>query len=188
MWARKGADAVGWYASFHTHTEEVWGIYLHEERLNGMANQLYNRGKSGITPEAALKLITWMVYWHEMFHAKVEAVLTGLELVAHNKKYLQYKNGVYDKARNKKCWWEEALANWDAMRIVKKNFGEKQFEILKPWLTFCPPRLQALGRRRQGVDLENVRHGVGGRRPVLQRWEAPLTARGSLACEAWLRT
>jgi hypothetical protein len=141
LWKTRGTDALGWYAAFHSHTEEVWGIYLHEERLFNLAAScvLDDRGKSGITPEETIELLVWHVYWHEMFHAKVEAVPTSLELVAHNKKFLQYKNGVYDKARFKKCWREEALANWDSMRLVKEHFGEKKFEFLKPWLRFSPP-------------------------------------------------
>lgn len=140
MWKKLGSEALGWYQSFHRHTEEVWGIYLNEERLLKLAGSWWLDGgsKSGMAREEILELLVWKVYWHEMFHAKVEAVLTALELVAHDKKYLQYENGVYDKARNKKCWREEALANWDAMRLVKEHFGEKKFEFLKPWLAGCP--------------------------------------------------
>jgi hypothetical protein len=56
-----------------------------------------------------------------MFHARVEAALSWLELTAMQPQHLRYGSRVYDALRETPAWLEEALANWTAWQWFKSD-------------------------------------------------------------------
>ncbi len=113
-----GFEAIGWYQPHHAHTEASWGIYLDARKLDELACSIaedlrangLHRGRNAL----AAKLALMLVYRHELFHAKVEAALTWLELQALQPKFRPYQAKVYSALKGTDGHLEEALANWAA--------------------------------------------------------------------------
>jgi hypothetical protein len=70
---------------------------------------------------SAAYLAFGLVYAHELFHARVEAAASWLEINALQPKYLRYQRRVYDALRETPDWLEEALANWSAWEWFKSD-------------------------------------------------------------------
>ena len=60
-----------------------------------------------------------MVYEHEMFHARVDAASTWLELNANHSRYRQYNQNAYQPTFETVDCLEEALANFWGWTWVK---------------------------------------------------------------------
>jgi hypothetical protein len=135
---KTGTEALGWYQPFHIWDEEHWGIYLHLDWLMALAWDMQWSGR--LHSQRALYLLINQLVQHELFHAKTEAALTWLELGALKKKYLKYKNDVYENARGKEFWREEALANWEAMKWLKEDCkNREEIRIFEMLFELSPP-------------------------------------------------
>lgn len=120
----EGFEAIAWFQPYHVWTEETWGIYFDARKLDDFALSLLgdfkkNRlsGSQGLAGLLAFNLI----YYHELFHAQVEAVLSWQELNARQPRYLRYNKNVYKVVRDTPEWLEEALANWFAWDWFKSS-------------------------------------------------------------------
>lgn len=110
-----GFEAIAWFQPYHAYSEEVWGIYFDARKLDELALSLWDDFRAhrvhGSQSDAA-RLAFGLTYAHELFHARVEAALSWLEVNALQPRYLRYKQRVYDTLRETPEWLEEALANW----------------------------------------------------------------------------
>jgi len=113
----QGFEAIAWFQPYHVWTEETWGIYFDARKLDDLALSFLDDFKSarvhGSHSLAAL-LAFGLTYAHELFHARVEAALSWLEINAQQPRHLRYKDRVYQALRETPDWLEEALANWSA--------------------------------------------------------------------------
>lgn len=113
----QGFEAIAWYQPYHVWNEETWGIYFDSRKLDDLALSFLVDFKSqqvhGSHSLAAL-LAFGLTYAHEMFHARVEASLSWLEINAQQPRYIRYQERVYQTLRETPQWLEEALANWAA--------------------------------------------------------------------------
>jgi hypothetical protein len=147
-----GFDAIGWYQPFHSWDEEHWGIYLHTDRLLDLACSFYQ--DLGHTQQRsvglAILLSVSLVAHHELFHAKLEACATWLELLTRKARYLAYQKDVYQACKLTDDWLEEALANWATYDWLVnhldrfKNLARNQDKyavlgVVEEWLNFAPP-------------------------------------------------
>ncbi len=117
---KSGFDAIGWYQSFHIWDEDTWGIYLLAEKLDELACTLHEdlRQVGERSQGLAMLLAIALVYQHELFHARVEAVVSWQELNAMQPKLRRYQKNVYAAAKGKDEWLEEALANWSSRSVI----------------------------------------------------------------------
>jgi len=141
---QKGFEAMAWYAPYHQFNEETWGIYFDSEKLDqfahvifeGLRDLKYGYYNSKIDPmELAVHLAFGSVYAHEMFHAKVEAVISWLEITCSDARYLTFKKNVYDRLFLTKGCIEEALANWSSFEWVKTYALQNRLEDVEILLT-----------------------------------------------------
>lgn len=113
----QGFEAIAWFQPYHVWTEETWGIYFDARKLDDLALSFLDDFKSarvhGSHSLAAL-LAFGLTYAHELFHARVEAALSWLEISVQQPRHLRYKDRVYQALRETPDWLEEALANWSA--------------------------------------------------------------------------
>ena len=119
-----GFDAIAWFQPHHAWTEDTWGIYFDARKLDVLAYSLYQDFTSQrvrVPHGIAAFLAFSMTYAHEMFHARVEAALSWLELTALQARYMRYSSGVYDALRETPEWLEEVLANWTAWQWFKSD-------------------------------------------------------------------
>jgi predicted RNA binding protein YcfA (HicA-like mRNA interferase family) len=114
-----GFEAFGWYSPWHYYSESTWGIYLHAERLEEMSFTVWQEASRFVSVpfELAAMLVVRTVYDHEMFHAKVEAAASFLEIGAVTPKYQPYHANVYNPLWGTSDCREEALANYSASRL-----------------------------------------------------------------------
>lgn len=119
-----GFDAIAWYQSHHQWTNETWGIYFDAPKLDILAYSLLqdftSRGVH-VSHGFAAFLAFNLTYAHEIFHARVDAALSWLELTAMQPRYIRYSSGVYDALRETPEWLEEALANWTSWQWFKSD-------------------------------------------------------------------
>lgn len=120
-----GFDYIGWYQAHHTFSEEAWGIYIDAPKLDetafSIAEDLRAGGLRRGRDALAAKLALMLVYRHELFHAKVEAALTWLELQALQPKFRRYKAQVYAALKGTDGHLEEALANFSAWTWISAD-------------------------------------------------------------------
>jgi hypothetical protein len=115
-----GFDAFGWYQSCHIWDDDTWGIYLVAEKLDDLACALHEdlRQVGERSQALATLLAVDMVYQHELFHARVEAVACWLEITALQPRLRRYQRNVYEATIGKDECLEEALANWSARSAI----------------------------------------------------------------------
>lgn len=148
---RNGFEAIGWYQGHHSWCEDRWGVYLHAKKLDDLADafrqDLMRSGNR--SPALSALLSCGLVYRHELFHARVEACTTLLEVSSRRARHLRYKKQVYDALKMTDGWLEEALANWMARAWVegqlplweKRGIVHNPSGVLKTveeWLDFAP--------------------------------------------------
>lgn len=109
-----GFDVFAWYQPFHVWDDATWGIYLSAEKIDDFACTLLDdlKGAGERSHQLAMILALQLVYQHELFHAKVEACLTWLELLSSRPRFIRYSKDVYQALKGTDDWYEEALANW----------------------------------------------------------------------------
>jgi hypothetical protein len=97
-----GFEAIAWFQSYHVWNEETWGIYVDAPKLDALAlsflDDFRSRGIGGSQTDAA-RLAFGLIYAHELFHARVEAALSWMEINAEQPRYLRYKRRVYETLR-----------------------------------------------------------------------------------------
>ena len=119
-----GYEAIAWFQPYHVWTEKTWGIHFDARKLDDLACSFLDdfrvqnvRGSHSLAAFLAFGL----TYAHELFHARVEAALSWLEINAQQPKHLRYEQRVYDGLRETPEWLEEALANWSAWDWFKSD-------------------------------------------------------------------
>jgi len=147
---KKGFEAIAWYQPHHFYSSNRWGIYFDAKKMDKLAFTLaHDLKRLNITRNIysyASKLAMNLVYQHELFHAKVEAITTWIELLAQKAKYVKYSENVYQKSFGKDACIEEALANWNSWVFDIRSMGElnsSQFRgiksIVEDYLDASPP-------------------------------------------------
>ena len=118
-----GFEAIAWYQSHHSFTEDWWGIYLDAERVDdavcSLSDDLRRAGITRASDALASKLVVGMVYEHEMFHARVDAASTWLELNTNHSRYRRYNQNAYQPTFETVDCLEEGLANFWGWTWVK---------------------------------------------------------------------
>lgn len=111
-----GFEAIAWYQSHHSYSEEWWGIYFNAEMLDdavcSLSDDLRRAGFTRGTDALASKLVVGLVYEHELFHARVDAASTWLELTACQARFRRYSENAYRPTFETADCLEEALANF----------------------------------------------------------------------------
>lgn len=113
----EGFEAIAWFQPYHEWAEEYWGIYIDSQRLDDFALSIWADCRDRRCPISfalASMLAVGLIYAHEMFHARVEAAASWLELNAGSPRYRRYQSDVYRALAGTSGWLEEALANWSA--------------------------------------------------------------------------
>lgn len=127
---RRGLDAIGWYQPHHEYCADTWGIYVDAAGLDELACSIseglsalqYGRRDDGL---AAL-MAFMMVFQHQYFHAKVESVLTWLEVQALRPKYRPYLQKVVAQVVHTDDALEEALATYWAWTWIVAETAANQ--------------------------------------------------------------
>jgi hypothetical protein len=112
-----GFEAIAWFQPFHSWSDETWGIFFDARKLDDLALSILDDLKVQRVHRSqsdAARLAFGLTYAHELFHARVEAALSWLEVNVLQPRHLRYKQRVYDALRETPQWLEEALANWAA--------------------------------------------------------------------------
>lgn len=111
-----GFEAIAWYQSHHSYSEEWWGIFFSAEMLDdavcSLSDDLRRAGFTSSTDALASRLVVGLVYEHEMFHARVDAASTWLELNANQARFRRYSENAYRPTFETADCLEEALANF----------------------------------------------------------------------------
>ena len=151
-----GFEAIAWFQPYHVWSEEIWGIYFDAEKLDDLACSFLDDFKTyrvNGSDSLAAMLAFCLVYSHELFHARVEAALSWLEVCALQPRHLRYKQRVYDVLYATPGCLEEALANWSAWDwfhadatqnvIAQMKLNKHDLErIVKSSLDVAPPGYQ----------------------------------------------
>lgn len=165
----EGFEAIAWYQSHHEWTNETWGIYFDAEQLDDLWMAMHHdlRGDRGwAPPQAGAFLAFGMVLAHELFHARVDAAATWLELTSLRPRYRTYHEKVYQPLSLTENWLEEALANWVARKWVDNSDVQDQLirrmhldpdriaRVAEAWLDLSPPGYRDW---KKGYDLKHWR-------------------------------
>jgi hypothetical protein len=122
----RGIEALGWYQGYHDWDNDHWGIFLHDEQVLALAQEMRERlealGCQGTF--RALDAIIELVRAHELFHAQVELLALRQELAGRKPLYRRYSRKVYQRSRNTTQALEEALANYAARQAVVERAGQ----------------------------------------------------------------
>lgn len=130
-----GFEALAWYQPYHCWTENTWGIYFDGNRLDDFAASLLDdcrregvRRANHLIPSLSFGL----VYAHELFHAKVEAAASWLEVCKGKNTFLPYQKNVYEALTETPEWLEEALANWSSWEWLHSEGVRKYIKSNTP--------------------------------------------------------
>lgn len=126
---RCGLDAIGWYQPHHEYTADTWGIYIDAAGVDELACSIsagLSESQYGRDDKLAALLAFMMVFQHQHFHAKVESVLTWLELQALRPKYRPYLQKVVAQVVHTDDALEEALATYWAWTWVLAETAANQ--------------------------------------------------------------
>ncbi len=119
--AQGGFEAIAWYVSFHQN-RQYWGIYFDLQALASFAVRVFGSLRGSLSDADLLRLTFWTVLNHELFHYRVDAAATLLELGALRPFYLPYRQAHPDLG-SEGCRLEEALANAYAWRRARSALG-----------------------------------------------------------------
>lgn len=113
--AKHGSEALGWYQPFHDFDPTCWGICLDGRNLLDLAMAMWTELNGRVrNPNFSLPFVVQLVLQHELFHARCEAIVSGLELQTRRPAYRRYSKSVYQRSTLKTGSIEEALANYSA--------------------------------------------------------------------------
>jgi len=129
---KQGTDALAWYRPFHMDPQEKWGITILDQGIWYLARKLATEFSAPYDDEDTIKycrdIAKDFLYYHEMFHFKVELAATVMEIFNPNEPlYARYwkpqsRGEWFDSEvksnREVKSPLEEALANSYALRQV----------------------------------------------------------------------
>jgi hypothetical protein len=166
-----GFEALAWYQSFHIWNEETWGIYMDAQKIDDLAVTLFDDSRrvatrsqfsgSSLSHGQAATLAFGLSYNHELFHARVEAALTWMELNSGHPRALLYNKNVYRALLGSDDLLEEALANWASwdwlQRLLKQHpsywssCSQTALRVVEGVLDISPPgyRKWRDGRQRK---------------------------------------
>lgn len=132
-------EALAFYFPFHYHLR-CWGLYILFDGMLKLAKDIYDFGKTTISPIDAIAASRLFLYSHEHFHFQVECFATRLEL-AHRKPFCIYGfEDMYNKTFGTNLCLEESLANAYALQEIKKKFKNEQiFKALFHCVKNSPP-------------------------------------------------
>ena len=147
---KTGFEAIAWFQPYHVWCEETWGIYFDAPKLDDLALSLLEdfREKSIRADRLVAPMAFGLVHAHELFHARVEAALSWMEINAGRPRHLRYKDNVYRKTFGHSECLEEALANWSSWQwymsyqadFVGDANNLEQFDlVIKGALDMSPP-------------------------------------------------
>ena len=120
-----GTDALAWYRPFHMRPLEKWGITILDQgiwylakfiaaQMYGDVERLYNSEQSESILSECFDVALDFLYYHELFHFKVELAATMAELNSNTPFYREYwLNGFNSESETIRgnSPLEEALAN-----------------------------------------------------------------------------
>ena len=113
-----GTDALAWYRPFHMEPFEKWGITILDQGIwyiaRYLADEMFNVHPTEDETSDCVDIATDFLYYHELFHFKVELATTMAELNSNNPFYKRYWfNGFNSESETirGKSPLEEALAN-----------------------------------------------------------------------------
>ncbi|SOE81028.1 hypothetical protein SAMN05446927_4283 [Caballeronia arationis] len=150
---QQGFDAIAWFQPYHIWSEDTWGIYVDARKLDDLAlSLLHDLRQNGVVASDGIAafIALGLTYSHELFHARVEAASSWLELTSRQPRHLRYNKDVYDTLRETDGWLEEALANWTSWEWFQAERSEtflnltdveftKVTRVVKTSLDFSPP-------------------------------------------------
>lgn len=181
-----GFEAIAWFQSYHVWAEETWGIYMDAQKMDDLAWSFVEdfkcHGVQGSQTLAAF-LAVGLVYAHELFHAKVEAALSWLELTGLQPRYLRYKRRVYDSLRGTPDWLEESLANWSAWEWFRDEATQSVIKRLAP----CVQGLERIVESSLDLAPSGYREWrVGGQRAAWRKLATQLASGNSKLASPWI--
>ena len=122
-------ETLAFYLPFHFFYPDWWGIYLLTGGVRHLAREVFVEAQGQLTRRQAFVVGRLFLYYHEVFHHKVECFATRLE--ATHRRPL-YKTGFvhyFRDMRRQGEFPEEALANAHAYRSVKTRLKGDKFSF-----------------------------------------------------------
>ena len=120
--AQSGTDALACYGSHHEFEPGSWGIVLDDLCVGTVAGELTERLRPiGGSFLEAMKVVLWLVWEHEFFHARLDAFCTLQEVASMRPGYRRYLRKVYKPNHCSPECLEEALANFVAREAVSER-------------------------------------------------------------------
>jgi hypothetical protein len=119
-------DALAWYLPFHRYGMES-GIYIREDAVLDVAGRIKYFSMTVLEPVLEAKQLIHqalaVLFFHEMFHHRIECFATRLEVVKNQPVYLPYEEKVFLPSLGSDLLLEEAFACADMI----KRLGEKRY-------------------------------------------------------------
>lgn len=144
-------DALAWYLPFHRYGLNS-GIYIKEEAVIGLAGRIKAHMMVGLDPILEAKQLVQqalaILYFHEMFHHRIECFATRLEIARDSAVYIPYEDNVFFKTLGTDLLLEEAFAcadmlgRLDEQRYTKgidKEIRSATKSFLKHWIPKLEP-------------------------------------------------
>jgi len=142
-------DALAFYLPFH-HSPDKHGIYIMEEGVEYLAALIYLIGGGKISEQTARTSSLYFIYFHEVFHHKVEMLATRWELVGRKPFYIDSLRKFFIKGKGTEDWPEETLANVfgyeKCINKMKTKISSEELQAVKVSLVVCI-RIQPEGYR-----------------------------------------
>ena len=188
---KEGIEALAWYSPWHSFSEETWGIYFDAQKLDDHGLLLHSElKKHQCATQFANAMAFGSVYAHELFHAKVEAALSWIEINSLEPRHIPYKKAVYKVLLCSENCLEEALANWSAHQWIKnyvngldvdENEKSRMIAVHSNLLNLEPP-----GYRHWGKGDDPLNHRIFSTqlltgKPQVESLKKPIPANSILA-------
>lgn len=116
-----GIDALAWHQGFHTWDDSSWGIYFDVAKITPfvqMLRQSLQHAGCGPSALAATHVMLQLLFGHELFHARVEALGAVHELETRRPCLRRYRERVYRPRFATRDCLEEGLANFAAFQYA----------------------------------------------------------------------
>lgn len=125
--SQQGFEAIAWYQPYHLWSEDSWGIYIDAAKLDDLALAVFSecrQQRARRNYDLCAQIAFGLIYHHEIFHARIEASLSWLEINAGRSKYRNYQKHVYQQLSGTDDWLEEALANWTSWQWSRQFLNQ----------------------------------------------------------------
>ncbi len=127
-------DALAFHIPFH-HSPDKYGIYIMEEGVKFLSNYFKNNSNGILSESQTMSASLYFIYFHEVFHHKVEMLATRWELVGRKPFYIDSLQDFYNEGKGTDDWPEEMLANVFAfekcIKKIKPKFSSLELDTLK---------------------------------------------------------